>query len=91
MNPSPLPTRKRARPAATLSSVAPSPSQLAWRRRIEGALRLVAPGLDLLLYAGDRVARAVDRDDPDAALPTGPLTPLPSRRAVGAGPAGDRG
>jgi hypothetical protein len=67
--------------------VAPSPTQLAWRRRIEDALRLVAPGLDLLLYAGDRVARAVDRDDADAALPTGPLTPSSSRRAVGAGPA----
>jgi hypothetical protein len=69
--------------------VAPSPTQLAWRRRIEGALRLVAPALDLLLAAGDRVARAVDRDDADAALPTGPLTPLPAQRAVGPGPAAD--
>jgi hypothetical protein len=71
--------------------VAPSPTQLAWRRRIEGALRLVGPALDLLLYAGDRLARAVDRDDPEAALPTGPATPSPAQRAVGAGPAAGQG
>jgi hypothetical protein len=34
-----------------------SPSQLATRRRIEGAIRLAAPFLDLLLAAGDRVSR----------------------------------
>jgi hypothetical protein len=83
------PTVPRGPLTATLSSVAPSPTQLAWRRRIEGALRLVAPGLDLLLYAGDRLARAVDRDDAEAVLPTGPVTPLPSQRVVGAGPAAD--
>jgi len=77
--------------AATLSGVAPTPTQLAWRRRIEAGLRLAAPGLDLLLAAGDRLSRAVERDDAAAALPTGPLTPLPVQRAVGPGPSPDPG
>ena len=38
-----------------------SPSQLVARRRIEGALRLAAPFLDLLLAAGDRISRLNDR------------------------------
>ena len=42
-----------------------SPSQRAWRARIEAALQLAAPALDLLLLAGDRLSRAVERDDLD--------------------------
>ncbi|HEY8584079.1 MAG TPA: hypothetical protein VIL49_14085 [Capillimicrobium sp.] len=42
---------------------APSPRQLAARDRIESVLRLVAPALDLVLFVGDRVSRAVDRSD----------------------------
>jgi len=38
-----------------------SPSQRAARRRFEGALRLAAPFLDLLLAAGDRISRLTDR------------------------------
>jgi hypothetical protein len=38
-----------------------SPSRRAARRRIEGALRLAAPFLDLLLAAGDRISRLTDR------------------------------
>jgi len=38
-----------------------SPTQLATRRRIEGAIRLAAPFLDLLLAAGDRVSRLAAR------------------------------
>ena len=38
-----------------------SPMQLANRRRIEGAIRLAAPFLDLLLAAGDRVSRLAAR------------------------------
>jgi len=67
----------------------PSPTQLQWRRRIEAALRVVAPALDLLLATGDRVSRVVDRGDrePDG-LPPAPVAP---RRRVGPGsPAGDR-
>jgi hypothetical protein len=66
----------------------PSPTQLAWRRRIEAVLRLAAPALDLLLAAGDRVSRIVDRDDPDA-LGAGPGSAEPGRipppRHVGPG------
>jgi hypothetical protein len=40
-----------------------TPTQLAWRGRVETALRLAAPALDLLLAAGDRLARIVERDD----------------------------
>jgi hypothetical protein len=49
--------------------VAPSPSQLVWRRRIEAGLRLAEPGLNLLLFVADRVSRAVDRDETDAYVP----------------------
>jgi hypothetical protein len=52
----------------------PSPTQLAWRRRIEVGLAIVAPALDLLLTAGDRLSRAVERDDLDW---------VPPRRALG--------
>jgi hypothetical protein len=38
-----------------------SPIQRAARRRIEGALRVAAPFLDLLLAAGDRLSRLTDR------------------------------
>jgi hypothetical protein len=73
----------------------PSPTQLAWRRRIEAVLRVAAPALDLLLAAGDRVSRAVDRGDDELdslpAGPTGRAGPIPSRRRVGPGPtAGER-
>jgi hypothetical protein len=67
----------------------PSPTQLQWRRRIEAALRLAAPALDLLLAAGDRVSRAVDRDDDE--IDSLPPAPVPPRRRVGPGsPAGER-
>ena len=45
---------------ATLSA-----TQRAWRGRIEAVLRLAAPALDLYLAAGDRLSRAVERDDLD--------------------------
>jgi hypothetical protein len=47
----------------------PTPTQLAWRGRIEAALRVAAPFLDLLLAAGDRISRAVDRDALEATPP----------------------
>jgi hypothetical protein len=46
-----------------------SSSQLLWRGRIETGLRLVAPALDLVLAAGDRVSRAVDREEPELLMP----------------------
>lgn len=47
----------------------PTPTQIAWRGRIEAALRVAAPALDLLLFAGDRLSRVVDRDELDAPPP----------------------
>src|SRR3954465_14053038 len=70
--------------------VTPSPTQLAWRGRIEAVLRVAAPALDLLLAAGDRVSRAVDRDDSDPARSAGGDgldTVIPPRRRVGPGAA----
>lgn len=64
----------------------PSPTQLAWRRRIEAVLRVAAPALDLLLATGDRVSRVVARDDDDRdTLPAAAAAPVPSRRRVGPG------
>jgi hypothetical protein len=64
----------------------PSPTQLVWRRRIEAVLRVAAPALDLLLATGDRVSRAVARDDDDLdTLPAATAAPVPSRRRVGPG------
>jgi hypothetical protein len=57
-----------------------TPGQLARRRRIEGAIRLVAPALDLLLFAGDRVSRVAGRNevppDPPRRLDGGARTPI---------------
>ncbi|HET6507168.1 MAG TPA: hypothetical protein VFG42_10280 [Baekduia sp.] len=46
-----------------------SHSQLIWRGRIETGLRFAAPVLDLVLAAGDRIARTVDREEPELILP----------------------
>ena len=46
-----------------------SATQLQWRGRIETGLRFAAPVLDLVLAAGDRLSRVVDRDDPELMLP----------------------
>jgi hypothetical protein len=51
-----------------------SASQLANRRRIEALIRLAAPALDLLLYAGDRLSRVAGRNE---------IPPEPARRTVG--------
>ena len=39
------------------------PSRRVARRRIEGALRLAAPFLDLLLAVGDRISRIAEPQD----------------------------
>jgi soluble P-type ATPase len=39
--------------------------QLRTRRRVETLIRLMAPALDVVLAAGDRVSRIVERDDPE--------------------------
>ena len=48
-------------------------NQRAWRGRIEAALRVAAPALDLFLAAGDRLSRTVERED---------LAWVPPRRAL---------
>jgi hypothetical protein len=48
-------------------------SQLARRRQLEAGLRLVAPLLDLVLAAGDRVSRVAGRNE---------IAPEPPRRAL---------
>jgi hypothetical protein len=40
-----------------------------WRGRIEAGLRLTAPVLDLVLAAGDRLSRMVDREEPELIMP----------------------
>lgn len=47
----------------------PSATQLAWRNRLEAVLRLIEPGLNLMLAAGDRVSRIADRDALDRPAP----------------------
>jgi hypothetical protein len=49
--------------------VAASHTQLVWRRRIEAGLHVAGPFLDILLAAGDRVSRIVDRAELDAPPP----------------------
>ena len=44
-----------------------TPGQLALQRRIEGLIRLAAPVLDVVLFAGEQVSRVAGRNeiDPD--------------------------
>jgi hypothetical protein len=53
-----------------------TPAQRARVHRIEALIRVAAPALDLLLYAGDRLSRVAGRNQID---------PEPPRRAMGAG------
>jgi hypothetical protein len=58
--------------------------QLAMRRRTERAIALLAPALDMLLAAGDRVSRVAERDqleDPG----TRPFSAEGSRRVTSLG------
>jgi hypothetical protein len=65
--------------------VAPlSPTQLAWRGRIEALIRLLEPGLNLLLLVGDRVSRVVEREDLDYSPPHA-VVGTRSPRGVGPG------
>ena len=52
-----------------------SPALRRWRRRIERALQVAAPVLDLYLAAGDRLSRVVERDDLDWVPPRRALPP----------------
>ena len=65
-----------------------TPEQQRRRERVETVIRLLAPGLNLVLAAGDRLSRIVERDDHEYYPPrsrTG-TEPPPSAPAHGAGP-----
>ena len=42
-----------------------TPDQRRTRERFESLIRLAAPGLNLVLAAGERLSRMVEPDDPD--------------------------
>jgi hypothetical protein len=63
----------------------PTPTQLVWRGRIEALIRLAQPGLDLLLATGERLSRAVERDELDWSPPRAVGAPM-RPRPVEAGP-----
>ena len=42
-----------------------TPDQRRTRERFESLIRLAAPGLNLMLAAGERLSRIVEPDDPD--------------------------
>ena len=67
-----------------------TPRQLANRRRVEAVIALAAPALDVLLFAGEQLARVAGRNDVDpepprlgrraARSPLGGPTGAPERR-----------
>jgi hypothetical protein len=68
-----------------------TPDQLRTRDRFETLIRLLAPGLNLVLAAGERVSRIVEPDDPEyyPARVEGAEAPSVSRVAPGAAPGRD--
>lgn len=57
-----------------------TPDQRRTRERIESLIRLAAPGLNLMLAAGERLSRIVEPDDPEYYPPrTASDAPLPPR------------
>jgi len=57
-----------------------TPTQRRLRGRIEALIRIAAPALDLMLAAGDRLARAVEPSDRGADYELTP--PVRSQRAI---------
>jgi hypothetical protein len=52
-----------------------TPDQARTRARVESVIRLAAPALDLLLAAGDRLSRIVEREDHEYYPPRRTETP----------------
>ena len=48
---------------------APTPSQLATRARFEAVIRLLEPGLNLVLAVGERISRLAPEDQVDIPPP----------------------
>jgi hypothetical protein len=65
--------------------VAPlTPDQRRTRERVESVIRLMAPGLNLVLAAGEKLSRIVEPEDPEyypvrSALPEGEERPKKDR------------
>jgi hypothetical protein len=60
-----------------------TPGQLALRGRIEALIGVAAPVLDLVLFAGDRVARVAGRNDIDPEPPRRIAADQPDRLRAG--------
>jgi hypothetical protein len=56
-----------------------TPDELRRRDRVEGVIRLMAPALDLLLAAGDRVSRIVERGPDEYQAPRVTSSDAPRR------------
>jgi hypothetical protein len=69
--------------------VAPTPTQLAWRERIEAGLRVAEPFLNVVLAAGDGISRWAGRNQPDTYVPARRLDAEPARPRVGTAPEGE--
>jgi hypothetical protein len=63
-------------------------TQLALRRRIESVLRVAAPALDLLLFAGDKLSRVAGRNQIDPEPPRRRLGDRDARTPLGGPPDG---
>jgi hypothetical protein len=60
-----------------------TPDQVRTRRRVESVIRVIAPALDLVLAAGDRISRVVEPEDVEYYPPRvtrGSETSTPPRR-----------
>jgi hypothetical protein len=56
-----------------------TPDQLRHRNQVETVIRLMAPGLNLMLAAGERLSRIVEPDDPEYYPPRVESVDPPSR------------
>lgn len=59
--------------------------QLANRRRVERLIRVMAPGLDLVLFAGEQISRVAGRNELDPEPARRSARPGQSRTPIGAG------
>jgi hypothetical protein len=61
-----------------------TPQQQRNRERVEGFIRVIAPALDLVLWAGDRLSRIVSSEDTEyPATRAGETSPRTNGRRAG--------
>jgi hypothetical protein len=63
-----------------------APGQIRNRERVETLIRLMAPGLNLILSAGERLSRIVEPEDTDYYPVRPPTVEPPPPKAGGAEP-----